>query len=95
MPEVWFTLRWPDDTEERCYSPSSIICDYLKPGASYSLEEFRTLAHESLNAASGRVEKIYGHPCSRAMGQLQRREKRVSQFGNRPGGVVTCLQFTR
>ena len=28
MPETWFHIRWPDGSEERCYSPSRVIKDF-------------------------------------------------------------------
>lgn len=91
MPEVWFTLRWPDDTQEECYSPSSVIHQYLSPGTSYSMDDFSTRAREALQSASNRVEAIYGYPCSRAMAQLSRLDARIAQFQDKPKAVVTCL----
>jgi uncharacterized repeat protein (TIGR04042 family) len=63
MPEVIFHIRWPDGTEERCYSPSTIIHDHLTAGASYPLPDFVARARAGLNAASGRVAARYGFAC--------------------------------
>lgn len=93
MPEVWFTLRWPDESEETCYSPSSVIHDHLKTGAVYPLEEFAKRIETGLNAASSRVEKMYGYPCSRAKAQLLQIERRVDQFRDQSDAVVTCLNL--
>lgn len=94
MPEVWFTLRWPDESEERCYSPSTIISQHLTAGTTYSLDDFSMRATTALQSASSRVEEKYGYPCSRAMGQLARIEQRVSQFQQQPNSTVTCLDLS-
>ena len=47
MPEVLFTLRWPDETEETCYSPSSVIHDYLTANTTYPLADFNALARSN------------------------------------------------
>ena len=39
MPEMHWTLRWPDGSEDRCYSPSSVITEMFTPGQSYGLPE--------------------------------------------------------
>ncbi|WP_445678778.1 MSMEG_0570 family nitrogen starvation response protein [Radicibacter daui] len=91
MPEVWFTIRWPDGDEERCYSPSSVICDHLHPGQTYGLTEFRARARSALQAASDRVEQKYGYPCSRARGQLALLEQRASRYEGDDDPRVTCL----
>lgn len=94
MPEVWFTLRWPDESQERCYSPSTVIKEHLTVGATYSLNEFSARATTALQSASNRVEQIYGHPCSRAMGQLARIDHQVSEFKKQPNPTVTCLDMS-
>ena len=52
MPEMHWTIRWPDGAEERCYSPSSVITDWFEPGQSYPLTEFLHRARSALNSAS-------------------------------------------
>ena len=37
MPELHFRVRWPDDSELRCYSPSLVIRDYFAPGQTVPL----------------------------------------------------------
>ncbi len=70
MPVTHFSLRWPDARETRCYSPSSVVADYLQPGKSYPLTEFMPLVREALGTASERVRMKYGFACSQAMDQL-------------------------
>ena len=70
MPEVRFRVRWPDGRVETCYSPSTIIKDHLRSGASYTVSDFLARCRDGLHAASDRVRAIYGSGCSRAMAQL-------------------------
>ena len=70
MPEVRFTVRWPDGRVDSCYSPSTIIGEHLAAGASYAVPDFLARCRDGLGAASDRVRAMYGSGCSRAMGQL-------------------------
>jgi uncharacterized repeat protein (TIGR04042 family) len=80
MPETLFTVRWPDGAVETCYSPSTIIKDYIQAGRGYALAEFLDLCRGGLNAASARVGQIYGGGgCSRAMAQLAAIEATAKQ----------------
>ena len=40
MPEMHFSVRWPDNSTSDCYSPSRVIKNYLEVGKSYPLPEF-------------------------------------------------------
>jgi len=40
MPEVHFEVRWPSGATRRYYSPSTIVHEHLKAGASYELQDF-------------------------------------------------------
>lgn len=80
MPEVNFSVRWPDGSEQNCYSPSTIIQNYLQPDTELSVEEFLTAATGGLNEASERVRQKYGMACSSAMDQLQRIEQKSKKF---------------
>ena len=98
MPETFWTVRWPDGSEEQLYSPSSVVADHFVPGRSYPLPEFLRLSRIAMHQASDRVLARYGHPCSRAMGQLARIEARIeARFAASGGqaGHVTCLKITR
>jgi uncharacterized repeat protein (TIGR04042 family) len=82
MPELRFTIRWPDGTAETCYSPSTIIRDHYTPGTRYPLPEFLTRSRAALTAASDRVHAIHGTPCSLALGQLARMETTAARYAN-------------
>jgi uncharacterized repeat protein (TIGR04042 family) len=69
MPEMHFTVRWPDGRDSTCYSPSLIVQDYLTPGQDYALDDFLKRVQEALEIASERVRAKYGFACSRAMDQ--------------------------
>lgn len=40
MPEIHFLVRWPDGSVQRCYSPSTVVADYLVAGQDYASTEF-------------------------------------------------------
>ncbi|QFR33821.1 MSMEG_0570 family nitrogen starvation response protein [Ancylobacter sp. TS-1] len=93
MPEMRFTVRWPDGTVEGCYSPSLVIKDYFTPGESYPLADFLGKSREALTIASQRVEARYGFPCSRAMGQLARIEAAARNFSSLSNARVAVEAF--
>ena len=72
MPEVMFKVKWPDGKIDDCYSPSTVISDYLKEGKSYSVKDFVELSSQALNLASERVFKKYGFRCTSAEAQLSK-----------------------
>lgn len=92
MPEVRFTIRWPDGSEESCYSPSTAIRRHLTADASYPLEAFLARARAGLNEASDRVREKYGFTCSSAMDQLTRIETRAAT--QTAEGQVACLSMS-
>ena len=94
MPEVRFRIRWPDGSEEACYSPSTVIATVLAPDQAYPLDDFLARARAALAQASERVEAQFGAPCSLASGQLARIESRASAFAGDPTATVTCLAVT-
>ncbi|SON57110.1 hypothetical protein HDIA_3569 [Hartmannibacter diazotrophicus] len=93
MPEMRFTIRWPDGTPESCYSPSLVIKDYFEPGQSYPLDDFLKRSREALGIASDRVKAKYGRPCSLALGQLQRIEAMSGRFTDTPQATVAVEAF--
>lgn len=80
MPAMHFHICWPDGSTEACYSPSTVISDYLTAGESYSLAEFTRRCTEALNEASLRVEKKYGFACSSANDQLARIQEKAANY---------------
>jgi uncharacterized repeat protein (TIGR04042 family) len=93
MPEMRFQIRWPDGSEEECYSPSLIIKEYFSPGETYPLDEFVAKSQAALKIASDRVKAKFGFPCGRAMGQLQRIETAASQYQSFESPMVQVLKF--
>ena len=55
MPEVRFRVRWPDQRESLCYSPSSTIKDALKLQHPYRVDAFVGSATEALRQAASRA----------------------------------------
>jgi len=80
MPEIRFTIRWPDGRQEQCYSPSLVIKEYFAPGETYPLDDFVQRSRTALTIASERVKARYGFACSLAMGQLDRIETEARRF---------------
>ena len=70
MPEVHFHVRWPDGSEDRCYSPSTVLKDHFQTGDTMSLEEFVQRSDKALSEASERVANKFGYYCSSASDQL-------------------------
>ena len=93
MPEMHFRVRWPDGSEERCYSPSLVIHDYLQPGAAYPLPEFLQRSRTALTVASERVRAKYGFACSSALDQLARIERQAQRFESGPPASVQVIAF--
>ncbi|HEY0296798.1 MAG TPA: MSMEG_0570 family nitrogen starvation response protein [Bordetella sp.] len=91
MPAMYFHVRWPDQQETRCYSPSLVIQDYLRPGGVYALDEFLAKVREALNIASERVRAKYGFACSQALDQLAEIEQIAARFDG--GSPITVTGF--
>ena len=94
MPEMHFTVRWPDDTVTDCYSPSLIIKEYFAVGTSYPPADFLHRASTALNIASERVREKYGYACSSALDQLRRIEETVALHAANPDARVTVEGFS-
>jgi uncharacterized repeat protein (TIGR04042 family) len=93
MPVVHFRVRWPDASETRCYSPSSVVRDYLAPGERYALADFMRRTREALGMASERVRAKYGFACSQAMDQLAEIEHIAARFSETAEAQVTVVAF--
>lgn len=91
MPEMRFTIRWPDGQEESCYSPSSVVTEFLSADTTYALSDFVIRSRLALDKASGRVAAKYGYRCSRAEAQLDRIEVQAKQFEDT--APVQCLRI--
>ena len=52
MPEINFQLNLPDGKKTSLYSPSTVILEYLKPGDSLKISDFKSLAIKALHELS-------------------------------------------
>ncbi|WP_369790511.1 MSMEG_0570 family nitrogen starvation response protein [Rouxiella sp. WC2420] len=89
MPAMHFHVCWPDGSTEACYSPSTVIGEYLTAGEIYSLTEFTRRCSSALNEASQRVEQKYGFACSSAMDQLTRINEKSALYQGRQDAKVS------
>ena len=80
MPELTFTVRWPDGSLEDCWSPSLVVHDHLVEGEILSVAEFHRRSTQALHAASERVRAAYGFPCSRSAASAERIRSRAAGF---------------
>ncbi|WP_118135652.1 MSMEG_0570 family nitrogen starvation response protein [Oceanicella sp. SM1341] len=95
MPEVRFTLRWPDGSEDVCYSPSTVITRFFTVGESYALPDFLTRARIGYEKASMRVAERYGYACTAAMAELDRLEARAAAFEGQEGATIACTAMSQ
>ena len=92
MPELHFSIIWPDGTREACYSPSTIVRDHFTPATSYPMPDFLARSRTALHAASERVQARYGVPCSLAQAQLARIEAKASSYPSTSTVTVDSFQ---
>lgn len=70
MPETTFTAELPDGTFQPCYSPSSVVKNYFRPGQVVPASEFIELSRTALNEASERVRQKFGFSCTATSASL-------------------------
>lgn len=80
MPEMTFTVRWPDGSVDDCYSPSLVMHDHLDPTADYTVEEFVDRTVTALDEASERVRHRFGFACTSAAATKERVQRTASGF---------------
>jgi uncharacterized repeat protein (TIGR04042 family) len=90
MPEMTFTVRWPDGAVVDCYSPSLVMHDHLTTGASYPVAEFVARSTEALDLAAERVRARFGFACTSALAQRDDIERMAYAQG---AGEVTVLSM--
>ncbi|MFN8075211.1 MAG: MSMEG_0570 family nitrogen starvation response protein [Kineosporiaceae bacterium] len=66
MPELTFTLRWPDGRQADYYSPSLVVHDHLVTGATYPVADVAARCSAAMREASDRVRATYGMACTSA-----------------------------
>jgi uncharacterized repeat protein (TIGR04042 family) len=93
MPEMHFVVRWPDGDDQRCYSPSLIVREYLEVGHVYALPDFMDRSRTMLNIGSERVRAKFGYACSAAMDQLQELETRAASYAAEQEVLVTAFEL--
>jgi uncharacterized repeat protein (TIGR04042 family) len=93
MPAMHFRIQWPDGSEADCYSPSTVVAEYFKPGQHYPLADFVERARQALSIGSERVREKYGFACSAAMDQLEQIERDAQPFIDAPDAAVTVLEL--
>ena len=67
MPEMTFSVRWPDGRVEHCYSPSLVMHDHLSAETTYTVEDFLRRSTTALEVASARVKEKFGFACTSAV----------------------------
>ena len=90
MPEMTFTVRWPDGAVVDCYSPSLVMHDHLTEGESYPVSEFVARSSRALDIASERVQAKFGFACTSAIAQRTDIEQMA---GEQRAGSVTVLSM--
>jgi uncharacterized repeat protein (TIGR04042 family) len=96
MPEMHFNVKWPDGSEDRCYSPSWVIEEHLQVGSDYPVAEFVARAATALDIASERVRAKYGFACSSALDQLSALRTKAEQLSpSEQRGSVRVLSFEK
>lgn len=91
MPEMTFTVAWPDGATQQCYSPSLVMHDFLQIETTYAIDDFMARTTTALQQASERVKARYGMYCTSAAAQLD--ELRATRT-NYDDGSVTVLSMT-
>lgn len=91
MPSVYFNVVWPDESRSQCYSPSTVIKQFLVEGESYEVDVFMEKVRGGLAQASEKVRAKYGYSCSAAADQLKTIEDLVAK-GNFPKGSKILIR---
>lgn len=91
MPEMTFTVRWPDGRVAEHYSPSLVVHDHLAEGATYAVAEFRERSATALGLAAERVRERFGFTCSSAADSLHGIDRLAASYP--PDADVTVLRL--
>jgi putative flavoprotein involved in K+ transport len=96
MPEMHFSIEWPDGERESCYSPSSVVEQHLGVGQAYGTADFLARVKSALDTASERVRARYGYECSSARDQLAALEAKAGALSaEHRAGQVRVLAFEK
>lgn len=91
MPEMTFTVQWPDGARQQCYSPSLVMHEHLDVGAEYPVAEFVSRTTTALGIASDRVREKFGFACTSAAAQLAEIQSMARRI---PEGRVQVVAMT-
>lgn len=89
MPEMTFTVEWPDGARVDCYSPSLVVHDHLRVGETYPVADFVGRTSRALDEAGERVRQRYGFLCTSAIEQREQIQTLAARYAH--DGVVTVL----
>ena len=89
MPEMSVTVRWADGRVEEHYSPSLVMHDYLRPGVTYTVDDFAWRARTGLDEAGERVRAKYGFYCTSAAESANRIAELAAACA--PGATIEVL----
>jgi uncharacterized repeat protein (TIGR04042 family) len=88
-----FRVRWPDQTQTNCYSPSLIIKSFLHLGESYAVDDFVARCRRALEIASERVRRKFGYSCAHAAHTLGEIERIAARFAGQPNATIRVEAF--
>lgn len=91
MPEMTFSVRWPDGRVEECYSPSLVVHDHLREGSTYTVADFTARSTRALAIASDRVQERFGFACTSAAATTDRITR--SAAAHHPAAAVAVLRM--
>lgn len=91
MPEMTFTVRWPDGRVVDHYSPSLVMHDHLAEDTAYPIAEFRSRSATALGIASDRVRAKFGFACTSAAASLADIDELASSYPQ--DAAVTVLRL--
>jgi putative flavoprotein involved in K+ transport len=80
MPEIEFTVGWPDGRTQRCISPSRTIERAIVTGARYPVGEFQRRARSALELGSERLRDLRGFGCSAAVQLIDELDTTAESF---------------
>lgn len=80
MPVTHLHIKWPDNTKDKVYSPSSVIEKYFSAKQEIPVNKFHSLCSESLDEASNRVAQKFGFACTSAAAEKKRIQLLCSRY---------------
>jgi uncharacterized repeat protein (TIGR04042 family) len=89
MPAVGFVLRWPDGVEQQCTSPSTVVHAHLAEGMAFGVAELVARTAAAMDAASDRVQQVYGMRCTAALHQQEEIARAAARYD---GGTVEVVR---